>query len=256
MPERGHGGRGEHRRRGAGRPSRTPAPAECWPAVSAAPTATPRSPVAPPSSTCRRWPRSTSTPHAGTVTAGGGVSLDALMKALVPAGFFVPVTPGTRMVTVGGAIAADVHGKNHHVDGTFGSHVSRMTVVDGRGDLVTLSPDDGARALLGDRRGHGAHRRHRRRDLRPDPHHQLAHQRRHRAGHRPRRRDGPHDRARRRLPLQRRLDRQRASGRSRRPDAGRPCARRLAGRQAGAGPAGLQSRRCWPPHRPSCPVDW
>lgn len=78
---------------------------------------------------------------AGTVTAGGGVSLDALMKALVPAGFFVPVTPGTRMVTVGGAIAADVHGKNHHVDGTFGSHVTRMTVVDGRGELVTLTPD-------------------------------------------------------------------------------------------------------------------
>lgn len=78
---------------------------------------------------------------AGTVTAGGGASLDALMKALVPAGFFVPVTPGTRMVTVGGAIAADVHGKNHHVDGTFGSHVSRMTVVDGRGDVVTLAPD-------------------------------------------------------------------------------------------------------------------
>lgn len=78
---------------------------------------------------------------AGTVTAGGGASLDALMKVLVPAGFFVPVTPGTRMVTVGGAIAADVHGKNHHVDGTFGSHVSRMTVIDGRGELVTLTPD-------------------------------------------------------------------------------------------------------------------
>lgn len=78
---------------------------------------------------------------AATVTAGGGVSLDALMRVLVPAGFFVPVTPGTRMVTVGGSIAADVHGKNHHVDGTFGSHVSRMTLIDGRGELVSLSPD-------------------------------------------------------------------------------------------------------------------
>jgi decaprenylphospho-beta-D-ribofuranose 2-oxidase len=78
---------------------------------------------------------------AGTVTAGAGVSLDALMRALVPAGYFVPVTPGTRMVTVGGSIAADVHGKNHHVEGTFGAHVSRMTLIDGRGEIVVLSPD-------------------------------------------------------------------------------------------------------------------
>ena len=79
--------------------------------------------------------------QAGTVTAGAGVSLDALMRAIVPAGFFVPVTPGTRMITVGGAIAADVHGKNHHRDGTFGAHVQRMTVVDGRGEVVQLDPE-------------------------------------------------------------------------------------------------------------------
>jgi decaprenylphospho-beta-D-ribofuranose 2-oxidase len=78
---------------------------------------------------------------AGSVTAGGGVSLDALMRTLVPAGYFVPVTPGTRMVSVGGAIAADVHGKNHHVEGTFGSHVSRMTVVDGMGEVRVLTPE-------------------------------------------------------------------------------------------------------------------
>ena len=79
--------------------------------------------------------------EAGTVTVGAGVSLDALLKVIVPQGFFVPVTPGTRMVTVGGAIAADVHGKNHHVEGTFGSHVSALTLIDGRGVEHRLGPE-------------------------------------------------------------------------------------------------------------------
>ena len=79
-------------------------------------------------------------PASGTVTAGAGVSLDQILRVIVPAGFFLPVTPGTRNVTVGGAIAADVHGKNHHVDGSFGNHVQRLMLVDGSGTLRELTP--------------------------------------------------------------------------------------------------------------------
>ncbi len=79
-------------------------------------------------------------PQAATVTVGGGVSIDELLRVIVPAGFFVPVTPGTRFVTIGGAIASDIHGKNHHRDGSFGSFVESIELVLADGRVTKVSP--------------------------------------------------------------------------------------------------------------------
>ena len=78
--------------------------------------------------------------NAGEVTAEAGLSLDTLLRFLVPRGWFVPVTPGTRYVTLGGALAADVHGKNHHRDGSFAAHVRSFGLVIPDGTLRQVSP--------------------------------------------------------------------------------------------------------------------
>jgi len=74
----------------------------------------------------------------GLVSIDAAVTLDELLKLIVPHGWFVPVTPGTRFVTVGGAVACDVHGKNHHVAGTIGAHVSQIELVLADGSRNTL----------------------------------------------------------------------------------------------------------------------
>ena len=74
-------------------------------------------------------------------TVEAGISLDALMHLLLPLGLFVPVTPGTRSVTVGGAIAADVHGKDHHVSGSFCDAVESLDLLVADGTVRTVGPD-------------------------------------------------------------------------------------------------------------------
>jgi decaprenylphospho-beta-D-ribofuranose 2-oxidase len=82
----------------------------------------------------------------GEATVAAGTSLEALVSAVAPHGWFAPVVPGTRWVTVGGALAADVHGKNHHVDGGFARFVRRFTLVTPDGELreVTRESDRAA----------------------------------------------------------------------------------------------------------------
>ncbi|MEU4762192.1 FAD-binding oxidoreductase [Actinosynnema sp. NPDC023794] len=84
----------------------------------------------------------------GLVDVEAGVSLDALMRALLPFGLWPPVLPGTRQVTVGGAIAADVHGKGHHVVGSFGDHVRSLDLLTADGSVRTLTPDGEGSALF------------------------------------------------------------------------------------------------------------
>ena len=77
----------------------------------------------------------------GRVTCEAGVTLEEIIHVSLPKGWFLPTTPGTKFVTVGGAIAADVHGKNHHRDGTWGQYVQRFSMLLADGSVIECSPE-------------------------------------------------------------------------------------------------------------------
>lgn len=76
----------------------------------------------------------------GTLDVQAGVTLDQILDIIVPKGWFLPVTPGTKYITVGGAVASDVHGKNHHVDGAFSGHIIDMDVLIATGETICCTP--------------------------------------------------------------------------------------------------------------------
>jgi FAD/FMN-containing dehydrogenase/short-subunit dehydrogenase len=78
----------------------------------------------------------------GVIRCEAGVLLDQILELCVPKGFFLPVTPGTKFITVGGALASDIHGKNHHIDGVFSDHVTYFNLVDAGGNLINITPDN------------------------------------------------------------------------------------------------------------------
>lgn len=83
-------------------------------------------------------------PDTGLLTADAGVLLSEILAAVMPHGFFLEVTPGTAQVTLGGAIANDVHGKNHHRRGTFGRSVESFTLLGSDGVRRSCSPEANA----------------------------------------------------------------------------------------------------------------
>lgn len=78
----------------------------------------------------------------GLVRAPASLTLEAVLAVIVPRGLFLPVTPGTALATIGGAVAADVHGKNHHRDGCLGAHITEIELVTPTGRTLVLGPTD------------------------------------------------------------------------------------------------------------------
>lgn len=75
----------------------------------------------------------------GILSCQSGVTFDSLLQFLIPKGWFLPVTPGTKFITVGGAVASDIHGKNHHVEGTFRNHILNVEILLASGKIVNCS---------------------------------------------------------------------------------------------------------------------
>jgi len=78
----------------------------------------------------------------GVISCQSGVLLSTILEYVVPKGYFLPVTPGTKFITVGGAFASDIHGKNHHVDGVFSDHVLEVKIINETGDIITAKPEE------------------------------------------------------------------------------------------------------------------
>lgn len=80
----------------------------------------------------------------GLLTGEAGVPLHEIHRLLMPRGWFSPVTPGTQFVTLGGMVASDVHGKNHHKEGCFGEHVTSLRMRLASGEIVNCGPEEQA----------------------------------------------------------------------------------------------------------------
>lgn len=81
-------------------------------------------------------------PETGWLRCEAGVSIDDIIETFLPRGYFPPVVPGTKFVTVGGAVGCNIHGGNHHVDGCFGDHVRRLELLTASGEVVVCDRDD------------------------------------------------------------------------------------------------------------------
>jgi decaprenylphospho-beta-D-ribofuranose 2-oxidase len=81
----------------------------------------------------------------GILECQSGLTLDKILEIIVPKGWFLPVTPGTKFITIGGAVGSDVHGKNHHVDGSFSNHIIEMELILANGSRVSCGPSHNPR---------------------------------------------------------------------------------------------------------------